>query len=420
MKRKLFFCGCFVVFACIRILAQTTLAAYIDTALKNNPSLQVYTYESSALQQEIKSAKALNDPQLNAGIMNLPSNFNFTDDMMTMEQVGIEQSFSVGKKYFLRNDVAEKNYEVSTYNVKAQQLLLIKEVKQIYYDLYTQNKMIEITKKNIEILKSYIDIANTKYSTGQGTQQDVMKAQVEVSKMQEQVIDAQSMKEYLTATFNTLLSRDIMDSVELPEEISFQKINLLMYPLMQEVAVNNPMVLSSKITQSKDSAFYLLANTSKTPDFTAGFWYGERQATMIDGSKASNLLGFTFGMNLPLYYKKKQNPLIAEASIKMQESQSVAEATQHQYQLDLHHVLIDAYRNEKIISLYQTQLIPETTENVAAGITGYQENKIDFMTLIDNFLSLYNYQLKYYQAIADYYKAVAGIEMVTGKKLITQ
>jgi cobalt-zinc-cadmium efflux system outer membrane protein len=316
--------------------------------------------------------------------------------------------------------VAQKEYEASIYDVNAQRLSLIKDVKQQYYDLYAQLKAIETTKSSIEVMKGYIDIANARYSTGQGTQQDVFKAQVELTKMQNELIKMQSMKEDITAIFNTLLARDKADSVTIPSEIKFHKIDLVMDSLMLNTDRNNPMVLASKIMLSKDSASFQLAKTSKIPDFNTGLWYGQRQAVMPDGMKAMDMIGFSVGLTLPVYSKQKQNPLIAESKFNIQKSQSQIEAIQNEIELMLHHAIIDANKNEKLISLYEKQLIPQATENLNAGITGYQQNKIDFMTLTDNFLSLYDYRLQYYQSIADYLKAIAELEMLTGKQLIIQ
>lgn len=420
MKLKNFITAVTFVLWLSQAIAQTPLSVYIDTALKNNPALKVYNYQSSALEQKIKSSKALDDPMLYGGVMNLPVNFSLKQDMMTMKQIGIQQNFSIGKKYSLRGMVAQKEYEASIYDVNAQRLSLIKDVKQQYYDLYAQLKAIETTKSSIEVMKGYIDIANARYSTGQGTQQDVFKAQVELTKMQNELIKMESMKEDMTAIFNTLLARGKADSVTIPSEIKFHKIDLVMDSLMLNTDRNNPMVLASKTMLSKDSASFQLAKTSKIPDFNTGLWYGQRQAVMPDGTKAMDMIGFNVGLTLPVYSKQKQNPLIAESKFNIQKSQSQIEAIQNEIILMLHHAIIDANKNEKLITLYEKQLIPQATENLNAGITGYQQNKIDFMTLTDNFLSLYEYRLQYYQSIADYFKSIAELEMLTGKQLIIQ
>lgn len=399
---------------------ETSLQGYIDTALKNNPSLHAYHFQNNALQLKIKASKAWDDPMLYAGVMNLPLNFSFTGDMMTMKQIGIQQNFSVGKKYSLKSAVAQKEYESSGYTVLAQQLLLIKMVKQQYFDLYAIEKNIVTMQNSIEAMKNYFNIANSRYSIGQGTQQDVFKAQVELTKMQQELIKMESTREDMIAIFNTLLYRDKGDSVEVPSEIRFQVIDLAMDSLMTEAFANNPMLLSTKTMVGKDSASYQLAKASKIPDFNANLWYGQRQGLNPDGSKAKDMLGLTIGITLPIYSKQKQNPLIAESAFNIQKSQSQLEATQNEIELMIHHALIDAAKNEKLISLYEKQLIPQATANLNAGITGYQQNKIDFMTFSDNFISLYNFRLEYEQAIADYMKAIAELEMLTGRNLIVQ
>lgn len=400
--------------------AQDPLQVYIDIALKNNPTLKAYQFQSDVLQQKIKPSKTLEDPLLHGGIMNLPNNFSFNQDMMTMKQIGIQQNFSVAKKYALKGKIAEKDFEASQYNIQSQKLLLIYKVKQQYYDLYAQTKMIETTQNSIDALKDYIRTANAQYSTGQGTQQDVFKAQLEVTKMQDELIKLQSMKEHMTATFNTLLARGLDDSIMIPHEIKYVPLTLIMDSLMKSADKYNPELLWAKTMVSKDSTEYQLAKTSKIPDFNTGLWYGQRQAFNPDGSKARDMLGFTFGLTLPVYSKNKQNPLISAANISIQQSQSQLEAIRNEIERMILQAMIDADKNQKLISLYEKQLIPQVEQTLHAGIIGYQENKIDFLTLIDNFLSLYNYRLQYQQAIADYFKAVAELEMLTGKKIIIQ
>jgi cobalt-zinc-cadmium efflux system outer membrane protein len=403
-----------------RATAQSTLSDYIDIALKKNPTLSGYQFQSDALQQKIHPSKALEDPMLFGGIMNLPNNFSFNQDMMTMKQIGIQQNFSIAKKYSLKGKVAEKDYEASQYNIQSQKLFLIYKVKQQYYDLYSQTKALETTQNSIEALKNYIGIANSRYSTGQGTQQDIFKAQLELTKMQDELIKLQSMKEHMDATFNTLLARGLEDSVIISSEIKYFPVFLNMDSLMKEADENNPELLIAKTIIGKDSAANQLAKTSKIPDFNTSLWYGQRQALTPDGSKARDMLGFTFGLTLPVYSKNKQNPLISASNISIKQSQSQLEAIQNEIKLMVHHAIIDADKNQKLISLYEKQLIPQAEQTLNSGIIGYQENKIDFLTLTDNFLSLYSYRLQYQQAIADYHKTVAELEMLTGKNLVGQ
>jgi outer membrane protein TolC len=194
-----------------------------------------------------------------------------------------------------------------------------------------------------------------------------------------------------------------------------------------DVYSKNPDLLSGKAMVAKDSAEYLLAKTEKIPEFSIGGYYGLRQyrspvGTSIHdvsgGQKAMDMFGVMLGFSLPIWSKKKQNPMIAKANINIQKSKAELDAMTNEIELMIHHAMTEAQKNETLIILYTKQLIPQATENLDAGITGYQQNKIDFMTLTDNFISLYKYRFSHHRAIADYMKAIAELEMLTGKTLV--
>jgi hypothetical protein len=111
MKQIKFLAAFILVLWLSKVSAQIPLQSYIDTALKNNPTISAYQLQSNVLEQKIKPSKTLEDPMLYGGVMNLPNNFNFNQDMMTMKQIGIQQNFSVSQKYSLKGKVAEKNFE---------------------------------------------------------------------------------------------------------------------------------------------------------------------------------------------------------------------------------------------------------------------------------------------------------------------
>jgi len=225
------------------------------------------------------------------------------------------------------------------------------------------------------------------------------------------------MKADMIATFNVLLDRDKADTVIVPSEMVFARKELLMDPLMAYAEEHGPLLLAARTMIGKDSAAYQLAKASKIPDFNGGFWYGQRSARDPGGGKAADMLGIQFGLTLPLYSGKKQDPLIASSQIGIERSQAQLEATRNGIGLMIHHALIDAEKNARLVSLYHDQLIPQATENLHSAIIGYQQNKIDFMTLTDDLISLYNYSQMYHQAIADHLKAIAQLEMLTGKDL---
>lgn len=141
---------------------------------------------------------------------------------------------------------------------------------------------------------------------------------------------------------------------------------------------------------------------------------------MPDGTKARDMIGLSFGLTLPIYAKQKQSPLIHASAIDIQKEQAQLAKTKNELELQIHHAFIEANNNERLINLYEKQLIPLATESLQTGMIGYQQNKIDFMALIDGFISLYNHRLQHDQAIANYLKTLAELEMLTGQNLIEE
>ncbi len=392
--------------------AQDILQSYIDSAVKNNPSLHVYRLNSNALNQRKAPAKSLPDPVLFGGIMNLPTDLNFGKDMMTMEQIGVQQNFSVSRKYAIQGDMAQADYEASGFDYSTKKLWLIAEVKRQYFDIYAQDKKIETAQKSIETLNNYLGIAGTRYSSGLATQHDFINAQLAITNMQESLIKMKSEKQEMIVSFNTLLARNVADSVQVNDNIDFQPFIIQKDSLLVIAFANNPVLLASRKMIEKDSLNYLLTKTNKIPEFNGSLWYGKRQAIDPEGNKASDMLGLSFGMTLPVYSKQKQDPLIAESDFNFQKSQYQYQSLTNEIRQEITQAYIELDKNSKLVSIYKNQLIPETQQSLDAGLIGYQENKIDFLTLTSNFLALYNDNLLYYQSIADYLKAKASIEML--------
>lgn len=393
---------------------QDLLQAYIDTALQVNPDLRSVSLQRDALEKKVVPSRALDDPMLSVGVMNLPTNFSFTDDMMTMKQVGVEQSFRVGRQYRLQGAMAEKDYAVGLFDLDSRKREVSFRVKEAYFDLFAVKKAIELTRLGVATMASYAEAASARNSNGLGTQQDVLNAQTQVTMLRNSLINLEAERDRTAATFNSILNRDLTDSVAVGEELGFEPIALNMEELLVSAYQHNPDLAASQTQLSKDSVAMQLEMTTKIPAFTGGIWYGQRQARTPEGTKANDMLGFTFGISLPIYSGRKQNPLIEGSRIQVKKSQADLESTRNRITLMVHNAVVSAAQNQKILRLFSEQLIPQTAETLKAGFTAYQQNKTDFESISNEFMSLLNYRIQYYQALADYCKAKAVIEMLAG------
>lgn len=396
------------------ILLSQSLEDYIQIALENNPELKTYKLQVDALESKIKQASTPSDPMLMLGVINLPINFSFTSDMMTMKEIGISQMLMYPEKYSLMGKMSEKDYEIAKELYHSKKLELIANVKILYFEIYYMTKAIEITKRAIDLLKDFVKITSTRFATGQGIQQDVLKAQVELSKMTDELIRMETERKDMIARFNALLYRKPLDSVHIPMEIKFIEFEKGYDELENLAFENNPMVMAMKKMVEKDKVMNRLARKELIPDFEIKFSYGQRSAVEPSGMKALDMLSFSVGVNLPIFFWRKQNLKIQETEIIISQSESKLLAVKNEISRMIQETLNKIEKNLKLIDLYKNGLIPQATQNLNIGLVGYQVGKIDFMTLVDNFMALYNYQIQYEKIFADYFSKLAELEMIAG------
>jgi outer membrane protein TolC len=119
-------------------------------------------------------------------------------------------------------------------------------------------------------------------------------------------------------------------------------------------------------------------------------------------------------MNIPILFWRKQNLKIQETQIVISQSETKLLAMKNEISRMIQETLNKIEKNVKLLDLYKNGLIPQATQNLNIGLVGYQVGKIDFMTLVDNFMSLYNYQIQYEKVFVDYLSKLAELEMVVG------
>jgi outer membrane protein TolC len=178
----------------------------IEAALEKNPDVLAAKSKWEVFKERPPQAGALDDPMLGLGIVNLPvDTFSFRDEDMTMKEISITQRLPYPGKRGLRSEMAQKEAEAALSDYEEAKNKVSREMKMAYFDLFYANRAIEVTERNREILKLLNQIAETRYSVGEGIHTDVLKAQVGLSKMIDELIMLNQSKRTLKARINTLL-----------------------------------------------------------------------------------------------------------------------------------------------------------------------------------------------------------------------
>jgi len=387
----------------------------VDEALQNNPAILAAKKKWEVYKERIPQASALEDPMFSFGIINLPTSFSFHQEDMTMKEFSISQKFPFPGKRPLMKEMASKEAEAVSTEIQAKVHQIIRDVKAAYYDLSHVYRTTEVVKKNKEILENFAKIAETRYAVGEGIQQDVLKAHVEVSKMLDDLIMLDQRKRALEAKLKALLNRPPETQVGEPEEVIFTKFLYTLEELQKMALEMNPTLKGmKKMIEAKEKA-YALAKREYYPDFNFRFAYGQRDKLM--GMRQDDMLTGMVEINIPIFYKSNQEPKVAEKKAEILAAEAQYRAMKNEVLFMIADMSSMTQRVERQIDLYKTGIIPQASLQINSAMSAYRVNRADFMTLLDSQMTLYKYELEYHQALTEYEKSVAGLGATIGKQL---
>jgi outer membrane protein, heavy metal efflux system len=387
----------------------------IQEALENNPEILAAKKRGEVYREKVPQASALEDPMLEFGILNLPTNFSFRDEDMTMKEVGISQKFPFPGKRPLMREMAEKEAEAVSTDIEDKTNRIIKEVKTVYFEISHVYRAKEVTQRNKQILETLAKIAETRYATGEGIQQDVLKADVQISQMADELIMLNQKRVALEAKLFSLIDRPQGWPAGEPEELNFRRFTFTLEELQNTALDFNPTLKAMKtMIEAKEKANDL-AKLDYYPDFRVRFAYGQRDDSP-DGMDRKNMLTGMVEMNIPIFFESKQSRKVAETLSDIQTFQAQYRAMKNEIFYMIASMASMVQRTERQLELYKTGIIPQAGIQVKSALSAYTVNKVDFMTLLDSQMTLYRYELEYHEALTEYEKNLASLEAAVGKR----
>jgi len=396
-----------------------TLKQAEELALSNNPALHSADSNVLAMAAIPPQAGSLPDPTLSLNALNLPVNsFSTTQENMTQMQLGISQSLPFPGKLGLKQEAAESIAEAASSNRDELRLLLLRNVRVHWWNLSYLDKALMIVQKNQALLRNLVRVSEAKYKTGKGLQQDVLLAQLELSKLLEKELSLKFERADQVAKLNALLGRDSATLVELPDnlpEISSSTPDVA--SLKQWAKDNRPMLIS--LTRHIDAAGSMVALAEKDyyPDFKLAAAYGVRQGVNpANRQSRSNLGSIMLSMTLPIYTGSKQDRALDQRKAEKAKAQYSWEDGLNRVNAEIDIAASDLRIAREQLSLFKQGIIPQARQTTASMLAGYQVNKVDFLNLVRAQLSEFNNDIQYWQLYARAQQAEARLAAAAGKK----
>lgn len=378
---------------------------------RQNPELAALRERVVASGYRVSQAKAFSAPVIGADIEGIRKDKLSFNKYVNVEYMVMQELPGPGKRG-LRGKIAEKEIALLEKEYAGRELDLILELKQLYYQLYFLERSIAINEENQELLSQMGKIAEARYSTGQTAQQDVIKAQVELAKLVNEAILLDQEKKIALAKVNTLLAREMDESVLLPKLLELHLPAIDWDIAVGQMLEKSPELRSSQLAAEQAETEMKLARKEFLPDFQL-----RSEARHFKGEGGIREIDTFLGMNLPFWFWTDRRAVLQEKKREWQASQVFYQSSRNQALFQLQQAWVQVEAKQRIAELFETTLVPQAQQVMESARAGYQTNKIDFLSWIDAQRFLREISLEKEQSTVEFHQGVAQLERAVGGEL---
>ena len=351
---------------------------------------------------------------LNAANLPLDS-LSLSQEAMTQLQIGIQQSLPYPGTLALREELARHESQAAEREVAELRLKLARDVKTLWWNLFYLDRALENLASNRQLTRQLIEVAQTKYKVGEGLQQDVLQAQLELSRLLEQQFGLQGMRRGQEARLNALLSRPVATPIVLPMQTGLALAPIGAEAGLQARAQAQRPALAAQGSQIDAARSRVrLAKQDYYPDFNLGAVYGLRAGANPDGSPRSDFLSLQLSMNLPLFSDRRLDRKLDQQTSLLLQQRYRLQSLQDEIRAEVAQAVAEYRRIREQLTLLAQGILPQARQTVASMLAAYQVNKVDFLSLSRVQITLFNYEIRYWQTLAQGKQALAQLAAAVG------
>lgn len=406
-----------------------SLRDYIVLALEN-PEIKAAEEMARMKAARVPQVTALPDPMLTTRTLPEPVRTAEGDNFFTL---GVQQRFPVPEKLDRAGRVALQEARMALQDLARRRLNVIAEVKRAWFRVYIIDRTVEIDLANQDLLRGLIDAARAQVAAGRRGQADVLRAQVELSNLESQLIELRQQRESTTAMLNRVLNRPPTTPVPTVGEYAARDADVRLDALLAAAVERNPDLRRIAEQLERDRHGVELAKLAYWPDFTLGFeWmYMRPRPAFVPppnpqtgmpapvnrmSEDGTDNWGITFGLNIPLWFQK------IEAGIR--EARGRLMATQHEYvaarnrvNFEIEDALARVRAQRELAALFKDTIIPQAQQAYEVSRASYSAGATDFLFVIDNWQKWLMFTTQYHRALGELERSVADLEAAIGVSL---
>ena len=392
----------------------TPLVPLLNQVLERNPDIAAARAKAAAADARIAPAGALDDPMLEAGIVNAPlSPLSLSREDMTMEMIGLSQRLPYPGKRALRSEVARGEAAALRASVADVRDQMLREVRMAYEELAATDAQHSVVADMHATVEEYVAIAESRYAVGTAAQSDVLQAQAQLGELQHEMIELERRRTHLQASLAQLAGHEPTDA---PIEATPQTLAGDPLPLaaLLDGTRSRPRAAALSAERQRAQDQIALMQREFYPDVDVKLSYGRRE-DMPDGMPRDDLITLTFGVNLPLWRKARLDPQVAEARAMLSEREAMVRALELETRAKLKQQYAAAHQSRHSVEVFDTVLLPAAEAAANAALSSYRVGTVDFLTLLESRMRLFKAQMGRSEAVAEHNTALADLDYLAGR-----
>jgi outer membrane protein TolC len=389
------------------------LEALLNEALQNNPEIVAAQKRYEAARQRPSQASSLPDPMFSPGYNSNGRPWPGAGlGMEPTSQIGfmVSQELPFPGKRKLAGDIAVKEAEAEWQQYQQVQLSVVSRLKQAYYRRAFAFAAVDVIDRNLELLGKFLRITEARYAVGKAAQQDVLKAQTQISILETKKVQLEREKNARRAEINSLVNRSPGSPLPRPADLLPMPVPAKLEELYAAARENSPMLRRDEKMIQRAELAVNLARKEYYPDFTLNGGY-------YNMGGMPDMYMFRADFKIPLYFFRKQRAAVTEQAQTLAQSRRTYEATNQNLHFRIQDDYLMAQASEQLVRLYGQSVIPQASLTLESSLSSYETGAVDFLTVFMNYITVVEYEMNYYEELQNFYLALARLEEMTARPL---
>jgi outer membrane protein TolC len=389
------------------------LADLVQEALSVNPEIAAARRRHDATMQRPAQERSLPDPMVSVGytaVGNPLPAAGLGTEPLANAGVMVSQELPFPGKRDLRASIASRDAEADLQQVEMTRLNVTARVKQAYYRLAYTYAVTDVLTRNRELLSTLLRVSENRYTVGDAAQQDVIKAQTQVSILDLQRARVNQERATREGELNALLARPAGTPLGQPDDLPFIAFDSSLDTLVAAARDHAPMLRRDQIMIDRSLLAVDAAQKEYKPDFAiAGGYYS--------AGAMPSMYEFRFDVKIPLQ-RERRAAAVAEQLSTVEQARQTYDSTRLTLQARVQEDFQMASTSIRLAGLYRDTVIPQARLALESSLASYQTGRVDFLSVLTNFSTVLEYEMSYVDELASSHTAVSRLEETTGTSLV--